>query len=135
MLSNYLNKDLMMLQHFKFPETFLRKSKNAFISFVTPKMLDLVLETKPKINHSTLGTKIKRLGLSIKTKQLRKLHATTLRSQLPQELIDLLQGRISQTVFMKFYYRPLLEDTRNKTLRAIEPLEKELIDILQHNHN
>ena len=134
-LDNYLDKDLMMLQHFRFPELFLRKSKNAFISFVTPKLLDLVLRTKPKVKYSALDTRIGRLGFNIKTKQLRKLHATVLRSQLPQELVDLLQGRISQTVFMKFYYRPLLEDTRNKALKAIEPLEMELIERMQHPQN
>ncbi len=89
------------------------------------------MDTRPRVKYSALDTKIGRLGFGIKVKQLRKLHATTLRKYLPQEVIDLLHGRISQTVFMKFYYRPLLEDTRNKALEAIKPLEKELIKIIQ----
>jgi intergrase/recombinase len=133
MLNQYLDKDLLMLQHFRFPELFLRRSKNAYISFITPQLLNMVLEIKPKVKYTALDTKIGRLGFSIKTKQLRKLHATTLRTYLPQELIDLLQGRISQTVFIKFYYRPLLEDIKNKTLKAIQPIEKELIEIIRHN--
>ena len=123
----YLDKDLMMLQHFRFPDLFLRKSKNAYISFITPELLDLVLATKPHIKYTALDTKIGRLGFNTQTKQLRKLYATRLRNHLPQELIDLLQGRISQTVFMKFYYKPLLLDIQQKTIKALQPMQTELL--------
>jgi len=121
----------MMLQHFKFPELFLKRSKNAYISFITPQLLALVQETKPRIQYSAIDTKLGREGFNTQTKQLRKPFATKLRTTLPQELIDLLQGRVSQTIFMKFYYRPLLEDTKTKVIKAIEPTQKELIEILQ----
>jgi hypothetical protein len=134
-LNMYLDKDLMMLQHFRFPDLFLRKSKNAYISFITPKLLSLVQDTKPKTKYTGLDTKIGRIGFNNQTKQLRKLYATQLRNHLPQELVDLLQGRISQTVFMKFYYRPLLEDIRSKVLTAIQPLETELIETVRQNQN
>jgi intergrase/recombinase len=130
-LPRYLDKELMMLQHFRFPEMFLRKSKNAYISFITPQLLDLILETKPRIKYSAIDTKIGREGFNTQTKQLRKLFATRLRTSLPQELVDLLQGRVSQTVFMKFYYRPLLEDARNKTLTSLQPLQDELIETVR----
>lgn len=125
----------MMLQHFRFPEMFLRKSKNAYISFVTPRLLDLILETKPRIKYSAIDTKIGREGFNTQTKQLRKLFATKLRTALPQELVDLLQGRVSQTVFMKFYYRPLLEDARNKTLTSLQTLQDELIETVRIKTN
>jgi len=130
-LEKYFDEDLSMLQHFRYPELFIRKCKNAYISFISKDLLNLIIETKPEIRYSALDTKINRWGFNNKTKQLRKLFATTLRNHLPQELIDLLQGRISQTVFMKFYYRPLLKDVKNKTLEAIKPLENELFEIVQ----
>lgn len=129
-LDLYLDKDLMMLQHFRFPELFLRKSKNVYISFITPELLRLILETKPRIKYSALDTKIGRLGYDNKTKQLRKFFATNLRNCLPQELIDLLQGRIGQTVFMKFYYKPLLLDIQQKTIKALQPLQEQLLQII-----
>ena len=46
---------------------------------------------------------------------------------MPQELVDLLQGRISQSVFMKFYYKPLLQDAQQKTIKAILPMQTELL--------
>jgi hypothetical protein len=130
-LNAYLDKELMMLQHFKFPELFLRKSKNAYISFITPELLELVTETKPRIKYTALDTKIGRLGFNTQTKQLRKIFATKLRNNLPEELVDLLQGRISQTVFMKFYYKPLLLDTKEKTIKALQPIQEELLSLVQ----
>ena len=126
-LDLYLDRDLMMLQHFRFPDLFLRRSKNAYISFITPELLQLVLRTKPTIKYSAVDTMIGRKGFNTRTKQLRKLYATKLRNDLPQELVDLLQGRISQTVFMKFYYKPLLKDIQQKTIRAMQPLQLELL--------
>jgi hypothetical protein len=128
-LDSYLDRELMMLQHFRFPDLFLRKSKNAYISFITPELLQLVLKTKPRIKYSAIDTKIGRVGFNNGTKQLRKLYATRLRNSLPQEMIDLLEGRISQTVFMQFYYKPLLKDIQQKTVRTLLPLQKELLSI------
>jgi intergrase/recombinase len=90
-----------------------------------------VQRTKPNIKYSALDTMIGRKGFNTRTKQLRKLYATKLRNDLPQELVDLLQGRISQTVFMKFYYKPLLKDIQQKTIRAIQPLQSELLTQMQ----
>jgi len=86
-----------------------------------------VLDAKPQIKYTALDTKIGRLGFNNQTKQLRKLYATRLRNHLPQELIDLLQGRISQTVFMKFYYKPLLLDIQQKTIKALQSIQSELL--------
>jgi len=130
-LDSYLDGDLMMLQHFRFPDLFLRKSKNAYISFITPELLQLVLRTKPSIKYSAIDTMIGRQGFNTRTKQLRKLYATRLRNDLPQELVDLLQGRISQTIFMKFYYKPLLRDIQQKTIKALQPLQMELLSQIQ----
>lgn len=124
-LSEYLDSDMMMLKHFKFKDTFLRGCKNAYISFVTEELLNLVLETKPVIKYATLQTKVKRLGLRNRTKQLRKLYATTLRNYIPHEVVDLLQGRISQSIFLRFYYKPFLADIRRKTLEGIYSLQEE----------
>ena len=77
-----------------------------------------------------LQKKIYRSKLKNKTKQLRKLNATLLRDNLPREVIDLLQGRINQSVFLRYYYKPFLKDIRDRTLKGIEPLQKELLEIL-----
>lgn len=122
---------MLMLQHFKFKDIFLRKNKNAYISFISKETLNLVLETRPKVNYIAIVSALRRRKIKRRLKELRKLHATTLRSYLPQEIVDLVQGRISKTIFLRFYYKPFLLDIREKTLKAMEPLQHELLEILQ----
>ena len=129
-LDEYLNQEFLMLEHFRYADLFLRKYKNAYITFLTPELLDLVTTVRPDIKYTTLYTKIRRLGLPNRTKQLRKYYATKLREILPTEAIDLLQGRINQSVFLRYYYKPFLKDIRDRTLKGIEPLQKELLEKL-----
>lgn len=129
-LDCYLNRDLLMLQHFRFRDAFLRRNKNAYISFISKKLLNLVVEGKPRITYQQLQKKIYRSGLKNNTRQLRKLNATLLRETLSREVIDLLQGRINQSVFLRYYYKPFLKDSRYRTIKGIEPLQKELLEIL-----
>lgn len=127
-LDHYLDRELMMLQHFKFKDIFLRRNKNAYISFITKELLDTVLEIKPKIEYIALVSALRRRRIKRKMKELRKLHGTLLRNYgIPKELVDLLHGRISQSIFIKFYYKPFLLDVKNKSLKALKPLEKELL--------
>jgi intergrase/recombinase len=90
-------------------------------------LLQLALMAKPSIKYSAVDTMLGRKDFNTRTKQLRRLCATRLRNDLPQELVDLLQGRISQTVFMKFYYKPLLKDVQQKIVRALQLLQLELL--------
>jgi len=124
---DYIDKELGMLQHFRFRQ-FLRGSKNTFISFISNELLERVLEVKPDIRYEALYTKIRRLGYRNKSKELRKLFATTLRNNgIPSEIIDIVQGRISSSIFLRFYYRPFLKETRHKVMNALGPLERELL--------
>ena len=127
-LNEYLDRDLMMLQHFRYPKIFLRKSKNAYISFISNDLLDLVLQYKPSLNHDDLKSRLRKRGLKIQLKYLRKMHGTLLRNQgIPSEFIDILHGRVNSSVFARCYYRPLLNEMRDKVTEAIKPLEKEIL--------
>lgn len=39
---SYYNPERQALEHFRFPEIFLRQTKKAYLSFVTPEMLEIV---------------------------------------------------------------------------------------------
>jgi len=130
-LEEYLNRELLMLEHFRFKEIFLRKCKNAYISFITPELLDLVIACQPKVEYEGIDSALGRRELPVRVKELRKLYATLLRDYLPQEMIDLIQGRVSQSVFLRFYYKPFLLDIREKVLKAITPLQKELMPLIK----
>lgn len=84
------------------------------------------------LEYSALDTKINRLGLPNRSKELRKYYSTILREVLPTEAIDLLEGRISSSMFARHYYKPFLSDIRNKVVKLIEPMQLELLHILEN---
>jgi len=130
-LGEYYDKELDMLQHFRYPKIFFRNSKNSFISFVPRRILNEVLKHRPTLNHDDLKSRLRKRGFRIRLKDLRKLYATILSSNnLPSPLIDLLQGRTSSSIFLKSYYRPFLKEIKNKVFRSISPLEKEILNHL-----
>jgi hypothetical protein len=131
-LEKYLDRGLLMLQHFRFPKLFLRRSKNAYITFVPQRLLELMLQAKATKKYQALKSAVRKRHQGIHIADLRKLYATKLRdNRVPQEVIDILQGRIGQSIFLRFYYKPFLQDIQTKTLEAIEPLEAELLSILK----
>ena len=87
------------------------------------------MEVKPKVRDHALRDALRKSGLSGEIMGLRKLYATTLRDKgVPQEIVDLLEGRIGQSIFLRHYYKPdLLKQTRKKVLKAIQLLVNEVL--------
>ncbi len=52
-LDNYLNKDSMMLEHFKYSQQFIRKTKHAFVSIVNDSILELAKNASQRSYNST----------------------------------------------------------------------------------
>jgi len=129
-LDTYFNAQLNMLEHFRFPGLFIRGCKNCYISFVPQEVLNQILTVKPKVTVNALRKALQKAGLKVRIKDLRKLFATTVRdSGVSEEVVDLLEGRIPQNVFLRHYYKPdLLKSVREKVLVAIKPIiEPQLI--------
>lgn len=103
----YLSKDQNMIEHFKFPDTFLRKTKKAFVSLMTDNMFDLINTQKESLNYDIIRLTFLRNNQKFYMSYCRKIFATFLRNEgIEPELIDLLQGRIPNSVFVRHYYRP-----------------------------
>ena len=79
------------------------------------------------MSHDDLKSRLRKRAFRIHLKDLRKLHATILREHVPSEIIDLLHGRINSSIFLRFYYKPFLQEIRDKVMKAIAPLEKEIL--------
>ncbi|HET9806254.1 MAG TPA: integrase [Nitrososphaeraceae archaeon] len=104
-VDKYLNKDTMVLEHFRFPDIFIR-TKNAYISIVSEKILDIAKQAN-KVTYTSVKLAIKRRGVEMHMNYCRKIFATYLRSKgVEQEVIDLLQGRIPKNIFVRHYYKP-----------------------------
>ena len=124
---NYYNGELGVLEHFRF-DSFLRRTKNCYITFVSKETLEKALAYGETTSWNKLRLKVYRSGLKVRFSDLRKTWATTLHENgIPQESVDLLQGRVSRNVFTRFYYRPNLEALGEKVLQILEPLEQRLL--------
>jgi intergrase/recombinase len=70
-----------------------------------------------------------RKNVKISLNNFRKIYATYLRQRgIEIEIIDLLQGRIPNNIFLKHYFRPELEEIIEK----VRPLISELRTTLFH---
>jgi hypothetical protein len=86
---NYLRKDLKILEHFKYPDIFLRKTKEAYISVITDSMLELAKQCS-NCGYNALRLAVKRKGTEMNMAFCRKIFATHLRNNgIGQEVIDL----------------------------------------------
>ena len=112
----YLNMDTMALEHFRYPEIFIRKTKKAYISVLTEKSLNQ-LKDSATCGYNALRLAVKRYNLSMNMAFSRKIFATHLLTNgIERETIDLLQGRAPRSIFARHYFRPDLDYERIKVL-------------------
>ncbi len=106
-LENYWNREKGILEHYKFPNEFIRRTKKVFISVVDKSLIELTKNCPVNVSYNALKLMLKRKGLDMNMYYCRKVFATYLRNEgVESEIIDLLQGRISSSVFVRHYYRP-----------------------------
>jgi len=128
-LENYLNRDLMALEHWRYPEIFLRRTKNTYISFVDEDLINPVLEAARIPPKAAIKSALRKRRMPQRMIDLRRLYATTLRNAgIPRESIDFLQGRVGQSVFMMYYYKPYLLELRKKVQDALKPLRSKILE-------
>ncbi|WP_179368320.1 integrase [Candidatus Nitrosotenuis sp. DW1] len=108
-LDNYLNPKMMVLDHFKYPRLFLRRTKKAYTSIVNDEILDIAKSSTCR-TYNSLRMVLRKHHLKANVNHCRKIFATHLHHNgIPYEMIDLLQGRSPQTVFARHYYKPNLD--------------------------
>jgi intergrase/recombinase len=127
-LDAYWNKDKDILEHYKFPSEFIRRTKNVYISVVNQSIVNIALRCSTKTNYNSLKLSLKRRNIEMNMYYCRKVFATYLRNKgIEPEIIDLLQGRISSSVFVNHYYRPDINEIITRRIRPVlDELRKEL---------
>jgi len=123
----YLNAESGALEHFRFEKTFIRGSKNVFFSFLPPDLIEWVAKCRP-ISYPKLRKDLKKHGLNIRINELRDNYATfMIHHGLIREEVDLLQGRVGRSIFMRHYFSPAINDLKDRVLRACSELEGEFL--------
>jgi len=129
--TEYIDVKRGILKHYKFLNLFLRQTKNAYISIINDQIIEIAKNTPIRESYyNSLRKKITiRNGYEMNMYYCRKVFATFLRNKgIEPEIIDLLQGRISSSVFVNHYYRPDINEIITKRIRPVlEELGKELI--------
>ncbi|MEM3693905.1 MAG: hypothetical protein QXI39_07805 [Candidatus Bathyarchaeia archaeon] len=89
-VDKYYNFELQALEHFRHEKEFMRRTKNAFISFIPREFIKEVSECYP-ISYPTLKRCLKEHGLRLRLNELRDYYATSMvRNGLIREEVDLL---------------------------------------------
>jgi integrase-like protein len=126
---NYIRRDLMILEHFRYPDIFIRRTKKAYISILTDSILELARQSS-NCGYNALRLAVKRKKLDMNMAYCRKIFATYLRMQgIEQEIIDLLQGRAPRSVFTRHYFRPMFTEEKEKVISCLKNLHQRLISL------
>jgi intergrase/recombinase len=117
-----------ILEHFRYPELFFRKTKMVYISIVTDNLVSKIAESKP-VSYFAIRKRIVTHKQSVRIKELRSYFATCLRKHgILAEYIDLLQGRIPKSVFAKHYLKiESVQELVQKVNAVTETMESSLL--------
>jgi hypothetical protein len=123
--AKYYDPEQMVLQHYKFPDIFLRATKKAFLSYITPDNFQpiVLLASKTPPAYRAIVRACRKAGVPCDMHLCRKLHGSWLhRYGIPSEAIEFLQGRVSPSVFSRHYLTPS-QDLKDKVLDALDALK------------
>jgi intergrase/recombinase len=125
-LSIYYREELNVLQHFVFKESFLRNTKNLYVSIAEKSLVTEIAESSP-VTYEQIRKRLLRHGLKLRINELRDFYGSFMvRHNLIKEEVDLLQGRIPPSIFLRHYWSPSFKELRDRTLKAISELEQTL---------
>ena len=117
-LGEYYNAQRCVLEHFRFRELFIRRTKKAFMSFLSNELIETVRLSGFHPTKDVIERRIRRRKLKLCFSDMRELWASRSVKHLSQPEIDFLQGRVSASVFMRNYFNPTwITDLRKRALR------------------
>ena len=123
-LEKYFNSEREALEHFRFKETFIRRSKKVFISFVPKQLVNQISQNRP-LEWNATKKKVARNVQHLRFADIREFHGSFITKYLRQPEIDFLHGRVSSSVFMRNYFNPTwIADFKTRTFKAVEAIKK-----------
>jgi len=108
-LEEYLDTSASALEHFAFPKLFLRQTKNAYVSIVPRDMVERISKHTP-VTYDSVKMKLQRKHMNLRLDELRDYYGSFMvqHGNLIREEVDLLQGRIGESIFTRHYFSPKL---------------------------
>ena len=126
-LCEYYNKELSMVEHFRYPNEFLRGTKNVYISILPNELIEQVSNSK-LVTYPSIHKFLERRHIKLRFKELRSYYASYLRKHgIISELVDLVQGRIGKDVFIRHYLKENPDNLSSQVLALLKNLEDSLL--------
>jgi len=126
-LGDYYKKDQGILEHYKFKDIFIRKSKKAFVSFVPEELIARIQEDRPLKSKFGIQKRVSSQKLKLRFGDIREAHASFMTKYLQQPEIDFIHGRVSSNVFMRNYFNPaLIVDLKARALKGIQEIQEKV---------
>ena len=120
-LSEYYNEGI--IEHFRYRDLFLRNTKNVFISIIPRELIIEVVEHN-NVTYDMIRKKLYRRHIPTRINELRDFYGTFMvRHGLIREEVDLLQGRVGKSTFVKHYWSPALKELKSRVFNALKELE------------
>jgi hypothetical protein len=117
-LCEYYSEERQVLEHFKFKVLFIRKTKKAFMSFVSSELVGLIASSELPLTQNIIKLRLKRRNIPLHFSDIREMWSSCSVKNLRQPEIDFLQGRVSASVFMQNYFNPTwITDLKKRALK------------------
>ena len=122
-VNEYYDQNLTCLCHFKYPKQFIRRTKNCFITFITPEFLNDIAVSE-KVAYNCFRKRLERNKINkMRFNELRDYFGTyLLHHGLLEQEVNLLQGRIPVSVFIRHYWSPKLKELSDKVFKTLETI-------------
>jgi intergrase/recombinase len=124
-LDTYYYKPYQCLMHFQFEKTFIRGKKNCYITFLSEPMLNDIANST-KVSYNNIRKRLAKIKLPIEINKYRDMFGTFLMEHgILEAEVNLCQGRINASVFLKHYWSPSLKQLGTKILKAFNEIEEQ----------
>jgi hypothetical protein len=131
-LNDYYDSESEVLEHFRFRKIFFRRSKKAFLSFVSADLVKRISQKNPLASAVAVQNLVRKKGLEVHFSDIRETHGTLMTKCLKENEIDFLHGRVTSSVFMKNYFNPsLISDLKTRVFQATSEIQERIS--LSHN--
>jgi hypothetical protein len=125
-LSQYFDKSLSCLCHFKYPKLFIRRTKNCFITFISKEFLEEIAASQT-VTYSSIRKRLERRKVKLRFNEFRDYFGTyLLQHGILEAEQNLCCGRIPVSIFIRHYWSPRLKELSNKIISLTTNMEEAL---------
>ena len=96
------------------------------ISLIPEELIEEIAASEP-VTYEMVRKRLYRRGMRVRIDELRDHWGTFMLDHgLIKEEVDLLQGRVGKSIFVRHYWSPAITELRDRVFRALDQLESDI---------